>query len=449
MSLRLLPIAALSLVLGCTVGARDPAMVDAGLELDAGSVADVGGLPGADAGPVGADAASPGRDAAAPGPDAASIDAGSVEGIIATMPENSWRRLTDTRLASVCPKTLNHYQCDAVTGAWSGAAYDPESDRLVVFGGGHNDGFLNNVFGFDVRARAWTRWTELPAPLDGLPDSNAAIPAVYQDKRIETCGLYPKGSTLTIDAAWLTPTGYLPYAKCDDPAIVPQLDDQQPRSAHTYGNLAVTGGRFLILGAAGLYPSGQAGSPRVMAFDFGTRRWERRAENPIAGYGTSAVDAKGHVFYAGNSALQEYDPVANTWTAVPNGGSADGYYAAAAVDTVRNRLVLTRNGATVHTWALGAGYAHEARATGLSPALPEALGFDYATHLDKFIAWPGGTEVAVLDAASLMWTRVTTGGDDPGPRTQNGTFGRFRYAPKLKVFVLVNDANQDVLLYKP
>ncbi|MEN3293595.1 MAG: hypothetical protein V7642_2848, partial [Burkholderiales bacterium] len=30
-----------------------------------------------------------------------------------------------------------------------------------------------------------------------------------------------------------------------------------------------------------------------------------------------------------------------------------------------------------------------------------------------------------------------------------GTYGRFRYSPSRNVFVLVNDTNQNVFIYKP
>ena len=63
----------------------------------------------------------------------------------------------------------------------------------------------------------------------------------------------------------------------------------------------------------------------------------------------------------------------------------------------------------------------------------------------------GGTEVYVLDAESLRWTRVpaaATNDADPGPGNSTGTFGRFRYVASLGQFVLVNSAEQDVFVYR-
>ncbi|HEY3445768.1 MAG TPA: hypothetical protein VGK67_05350 [Myxococcales bacterium] len=440
-----------TLFAACSIGGREPAdgslspVLDGAVcdaaspSLDSGgpSAPDAGNEPREDAG------ARPGRDASA------AYDAGSLAEVIAAMPANSWRQLPNTPMSAVCPKTLNHYVCDAVTNAWSGGAFDPDGDQLFILGGGHADSFVNCLFGFDLATGHWTRWTELPAGLDHLPDDGSAVPPVFVDVRAETCGLYPKVATLQVPAEWLTASGYLQPARCDEPSIAAQLDDQQPRSAHTYGNLAFAEGRLFILGAIGLYQSGQCSSPRVMGYDLAARRWIRAGDNTAISYGTSAVDGRGHVLYIGNRTVSDLDPVAGTWKPLPNAGDADGYYAAAAVDTQRNKLVLTKDGKTLQTWSLADG-AHQAVDTALATALPEAVGFEYVADRDRFFAWLGGTELAVLDADTLTWTTVDGGGDDPGPRKgSGGTYGRFRYSPKQKVFVLVNDANQDVYLYKP
>ncbi|MFT3771788.1 MAG: kelch repeat-containing protein [Minicystis sp.] len=373
---------------------------------------------------------------------------GPIDDVIAQMPPGSWKELSNTHMADVCPLPYDHYWCGAVMGAWSGAAFDTVRDRLVVHGGGHADSYYNNVFAFDLASMTWQRMTELPAGLNG----NTYPPAVYQDKRIETCGLYPSGSTLTIPDAWLTATGYLSYDKCDDPSIAPQLDPQQPRSRHTYGNVAFSAatGKFYLLGATGLWQSGQTGTSRVMAFDFESKQWSRAADNPVAEYGASAADENGHIWYAGNHSLMEFDPVANTWT--PRNSDALGwYYAGADIDPKRHTLVFTADGLTLYTYAIAQAGAPvtTVKTTGITAPIGNATGLAYDPVLDRFVAWSGGPVVYFLDPQTWHVTAVTGTGDVPTPGALNGTFGRFRYSPARNVFIAVNATEEDVFIYKP
>lgn len=376
------------------------------------------------------------------------LPGGPIAEVIAAMPHGSWKRLAGTRLADVCPDTMNHYVCDAVMGAWSGAAYDQSRERFIVMGGGHADSFLNNVFVFDVLQGTWSRATELPAGLDHLPDGGA-VPPVFDDGRIEPCGLYPSVGTLSIPAEWLTPSGYLMHQYCDDESIVAQLDAQQPRSAHTYGNLAATNGKFYVLGSIGMYKSGQSASPRVSIYDFSAAHWTRGPDNNAIAYGTAAVGSDGNVYYVGDRQAGKLDVTAGTWTPIPNSGDANGYYAGAAVDTTRGTLVVTTDGLQLQTWSLASGAYTAITATGLASSLAPAPGFAYAPDDDRFYAWNGGNTLYVLDPTTHAWTAVTGAGDDPGARASWGTFGRFRYSNRLRVFVVVNTTTTDVFLFKP
>jgi len=375
-----------------------------------------------------------------------------IDAVIAAMPENSWKSLPNTPMAAVCPTSLNHYSCDYVMAAWGGGAYDSVRDRLIIFGGGHADSFYNNVFAFDLSTSQWLRLTELPTPLDNLPDGTA-LPAAFTDIRIESCGLYPKTLSLNIPAEWLTPTGYLEHARCDEPSIAAQLDPQQPRSVHSYGNIAYspTTQAFYNLGSSALFQSGQCTAVRMMAFDFDTQLWSRKADNVhIQIGGASATAGNGHIFYIVNGGLYEYDPNADTWTTHESGAAAESYYAGAAVDTVRNHLLVTDDGQHLQQWALGTIDLPltSIATTGLSAPLNSQLGFEYVTSLDRFVAWAGGSTVYFLHPTTLAWTAVTTGGDAPGEFPSNGVYGRIRYSPRHNVLVLARSTSENVLLYK-
>ena len=372
---------------------------------------------------------------------------GPVDAVIAQMPPDSWKELPATPMADVCPTPTDHYACGAVMAAWSGGAYDSTRDRLVVFGGGHNDSWFNNVFTFDLASMAWKRWTDFTNGLTG-----DTVPDIFRDKRIETCGLYPSGATLTIPDAWLTATGYLMVDKCDDPSIVAQMDPQQPRSVHSYGNVAFSAvtGRFYDLGSVGLFPSGQSGTMRVMGYDFASAAWVRSAANPQPGYGASATDAAGNIWFVSQSNLLQFDPGLDKWTVEPS-STTGGYAPGAAVDTKRNVLVVTNDGVAITTYALGQAGAPrtDAVASGLA-ALSVANNLEYLPAIDRFIAWTNqGRSVSFLDPTTWHWTTAQPTGDDPGAGADTGTYGRFRYSSARGVFMLVNTTTTNVFLYKP
>ncbi len=374
---------------------------------------------------------------------------GPLDALIAAMPPGSWKELPGTAMQPVCPSD-DYYACRAVLVAWSGGVLDSVNDRLVVFGGGYSDSYVNSVFTFDLGTGLWKRWTSLPAGLTG------GIQPAFVDMRIEPCGFYPSVASLDIPAGWLDTNGYLLPSYCDDPSIVAQLDLQQPRSTHSFGNLAFSAatGRFYLLGGTHQYHSGQAYSPHLLSFDFTTGLWARGPLNEQLGHGASATDASGHVWYLGNDAghLASYDPVADAWTTY-QAPSLGYYYSGAAIDPVRHRLVLTHDGSVVTTYDLDSPDAapQQPPTAGLSAGLQGegAPGFEYLPSLDRLVMWTGGRAIQWLDPSTWTWTSVEGSGDDPGAPALNGTFGRFRYSPKRGVFLVINAIDANVFLFKP
>ena len=178
---------------------------------------------------------------------------GSIDEVIAAMAPNSWKSLPATQMKEVCPLPYNDYACRSVITAWSGGAYDQARDRMVVYGGGHGDSWYNNVFAFDLATMKWARLSEMAAGANGSSPGS-----VWNDKRTETCGFYPKGP-LTLPDSVMTPNGYVSPDKCFVEPVLSQLDLQQPRSSHTYGGVFVEplSGRYCSIGQT---PSTQAGS---------------------------------------------------------------------------------------------------------------------------------------------------------------------------------------------
>ncbi|MDB4962931.1 MAG: hypothetical protein JWP01_2930 [Myxococcales bacterium] len=376
----------------------------------------------------------------------------AIDPVIAAMPPNSWKALPGTHMADVCPTSQNHYACKFVIDAWGGGAYDTLRERMIVFGGGHADSFYNNVFTFDLGESTWHRDSELPAAVANLSDGEG-VPEAFRDIRIENCGLYPSVATLSIPPSFLTGSGYMLPGKCDDPSIIAQLDPQQPRSTHTYGNIAFSpmSGLFYNLGSSALYVSGQSTSPRTMAFDVSTGQWARKADNlHIQIGGSSAADAAGRIYYTYNNGVSRYDPATDEWTDLPGGSGTASYQAGAAVDMKRNKLVVTETGATIQTWDLTQASAPRTAVAsmGLAAPLPSQLGFEYVKSLDRFVAYGGGDTMYWLSPETNTWTALKPTGDQPGMLT-NGLFGRLRYSPRHNVLVLVTSVDADVFIYKP
>src|SRR3989344_1224004 len=59
----------------------------------------------------------------------------------------------------------------SVMAAWSGGAYDTKRDRLIIWGGGHNDYGGNELYTFTLSTQKWTRiW----GPSSGIPGSGGS-----------------------------------------------------------------------------------------------------------------------------------------------------------------------------------------------------------------------------------------------------------------------------------
>lgn len=378
-----------------------------------------------------------------------------VDGLIDAMPANSWLLLPASAMVDACPEPLDHYRCETVMSAWSGASYDHGRDRMLVFGGGHSDSYYNNIFAFDLGPMTWTRLTELPAGADG----HTPTPAMM-DGRAESCGYYPSVAALTIAPEDMN-GDYIDASLCHRADILAQLDTQQPRSSHTYGKPVYlpTQDAFFYLGG-GYFPGAQTSSPWGFRFDFATGTWSESAVRPgFMGRGMAAIDAAGDAWYATDDGgpFVRYRAADDAWDTY--GSLNYDVRGVGDIDRTRNRFwLLLDNGdpTLVRGFELD-DIAHlmssdpyvDVATTGDAPTPGNRVGFVYADGLDRFAAWNGGADVYLLDPSTQVWTHQTGGGDLPPPPLTNGTYGRWRYSTTRGVFVLANDVDSGVYLYKP
>ncbi len=328
-----------------------------------------------------------------------------------------WYRVPNSKMEQVAPPVIppGSVGVRGVMDAWNGGAYDSIRDRLIVWGGGHNDYSGNELYAFDVNSERWIRLTDPSDPVE---------PEVLY---------YPDG---------------------------------RPTSRHTYSSLvfAPNVDRFFSMGTGAAYgPTGYKNGKNIDAFDFNTNTWSTNVGTiPDTGNSLSVVAAYDPVtgYIWTNSTLNggrlvKYDPVTRTSTA--HAYKSMEYYGTAAIDSKRHIMVSIGGYGGQRQFLVWDLNNPDNPPTSPSTSGPnflesaQAPGFDYDPVSDRFVAWDGGTSVYLLDPDTWTWTRVdaastnTVTPTSPEPR---GTYGRFRYIPSKNAFIVVNRTSDDVYYYK-
>lgn len=344
-------------------------------------------------------------------PDAAPVDAQLPDG-------QGWIPLPGTELASACPydqdPTFSGVEgCSAIVEDWSGGIADTLRERLVVWGGGHNGYYGNELYALDLRTQSMQRLNDPSPP---WADRNECSPV-----------------TANGDAA----------------------------SRHTYDGLAYIAHAdkmFAFGGAPACGPGGLTND--TWTFDFATMRWESRDPHnggtPGAHPGAVAdYDAATQRVYLHDTyAFWSYDVDTNTYAQlrdhVSDGNSLD-YHLTGRVDPTRRLFVILGNG-EFHLIDLAPGSTYALQSptlTGCDPVLSAIYpGLAYHPGLDRMVAWAGGDTLYLLDVDQRSCTTLTDG-NGPGVQVANGTNGRFRYFPALGVFGLVNQWDQPGFIFRP
>jgi hypothetical protein len=319
----------------------------------------------------------------------------------------AWRRV-DAPLVRVAPMgpEAAAIQCTdgpaAVVTAWSGAAYDERRHRLLVWGGGHRNYCGNEVYAFDVDALRWQRLTEPSAPpfdRDPLPDGRPAARHTYDGLQYLSGAdrLFAFGGSRSTDGngtrtTWLFDPDSGRWSSADPQGDVPGIGH-----AYNLSSAYDPAARVVLMR-----------DPRaIYAYEVDDNRWRRLAEAPHTwSQQRGAFDPTRRLYFTiGAGELLVWDAehqrdVSADW----NGAGAEALVAAAAP------------------------------------------GLDYDASGDRLVGWNGGAPY-LLDLATRKWSRGSADGAPPAQQT-TGTFGRWRYLPDRKVFILVNGADA-VHFYRP
>jgi Bacterial Ig domain len=353
-----------------------------------------------------------------------------------------WTDLVNTHLQSVCPpdnfggQVYPFYSlCPNVIAAWSGATADTLRNRLIIWGGGHQNYSGNEVFSLNLDAN--------PPTMTRLTD-----PSVF-NSNTQVC---PESN----------------------------LSDGTPVARETYNDLVYLPGVDRMFSFDGVKEPCGGGSGRTWTLDLSTSPPVWHAMDPVNGFNPAPVSDGGagsvtgancaydpntnSVFCSwGNEfGLMQYTYSDNTWKHLAVSGSdVVAGASTAVVDPVRRLLVFIGNvgdGVTFKVNAIdisGADPTYSVQdwtskvsgCAGMNAGWP---GVAYDPVLDRIVVWPGsGNTVYLLNEDTKTCSSQTyPNGPQISSGPANGTFGRFHYFPALNAYAVVNDANLDAYLLR-
>lgn len=341
-----------------------------------------------------------------------------------------WVEVPNSRLDAVAPNplplgnTTTSTSPVGIVAAESGAAFDTNRNRFMIWGGGHGDYSGNEIYAFDVDTLSWERIE------DNTPV--AQIPGFY-DPTTET---YPDG---------------------------------KPASRHTYDGLVYLPDQDVLWEQGGSrWSNGSAATWATWQYDLNSSQWERKADADNGYASTFGINAQYDPVskkviwrdsFDGNSPfIKEYDPVTDVWTKTADIATTGSSSTSSALDPGRRIVIFigTANYGTSEFFTYNIDthqYLDLSYVTTGDIEIQDARapGAAYSSVADTIVAWEGGSDVYTLDLDALTWTKVDADPTNtviPNAATNTGTFGRWQYVPSEDVFMVYNDTRENVFFYR-
>lgn len=331
-----------------------------------------------------------------------------------------WFAVPATKLDAVCavkqgfPGVAGVQGCPAILN-WSSGVYDSKRNRLIIWGGGHNDYYGNELYAFNLGNLTMTRLTD-----PGLPIATSCVGEIA-------------GGT-------------------------------QPNSRHTYDGIEYMPNvdrMFVFGGSPACGPGGF--TKDTWTFDFTTMKWQQmNPKGPIprsaAGVMTAYDPNSGLVFVHDTYDLYSYSFSTDTYKRLTDGTDPNtGYHSTGTIDPKRKRFVIvgsnSGSGQVVSHDISGSGtYQQKSLSTTGGAGIIGASypGLEYDLAQDRLVAWNGGDVVYSLNLDTNAWGASSYAGG-PGaanPWSGTGTLGRWRYVAAFNLYVLMNDVRQDVYVLR-
>ena len=340
----------------------------------------------------------------------------AMDGTAALPSSLGWYAIPNTRLRSVCPPNNfggSSYQfaslCNGVTEAWNSGVMDTTRNRLIIWGGGHNDYSGNELYALNLNSLTLTRLTD-----PGLPVA--------------------------------------------DPLVCPAslVNGTQPNARHTYDGIAYIANvdRMFVYGGA-ISCGGGMSSDLTWTYNFATSQWENRnptGTKPRQDLGlVSAYDPNtGKVFVHDTLDLYAYTFSSNSWQKLTSNNTGIDYHLAGTIDPVRKKFVMVGGGQAWVYDISGSTFVRQALTAGGGSAIVNSgyPGLAYDPNTDRIVAWNGGNTVYSLNLDANTWTAISNFSGGPGAARAAGTYDRWSYSPASGVFVVVNSVDQDAFAFR-
>ena len=350
----------------------------------------------------------------------------------ATIPNNlGWYSMPGTNYHSVCPTPMpvGVSDCQGVTEDFAGGVYDSTRNRLTFLGGGHSAYSGNEIYALDLTGAESILRLNNPTVASSVCSTGGSV----------------------------TP-------QC---SIAGQYLDGRPSPRHTYMQLAyVPTQDYIVMISGATYANGN--TPRDAwiwqpSLVGASNEWKKiRADTDGIGPSTtSGAYGRCTLYDTRNDRVYVRDDF-DLWMLVPqpagtaapwpwvkrnSSGSGDTNENMCLYDPKRQRFVIMFDNSTNLYWydisSTSASTNRQTDATSASCATAmggQRGGWEYDPVQDKYIIWPAGNTIWMM-TPDLPHTCTSVTYSGAPAQSPQGTFGRFRYVPKLNLFVHCFDYN--------
>lgn len=243
---------------------------------------------------------------------------------------------------------------------------------------------------------------------------------------------------------WTEPRAATPLSKVLD--SVTHYADGRPTSRHTFYGAAFNEprGRVMLLGGS-RWGNGWP-FPSVDGFNIATNDWDPAKTYPdtmddftnVVASAVVAHKTTGDIYAFGNYGVMRWSNSTNKWSQLLSGTNAYGQYAAAALDTKRNRILLA--GGLINERSYYDIATNTIQTVSFSGPNAGAMAGDtgngmvYDPLLDAYLMRKDGSGGTIyrINAQTFSVDTLPTSAGASIPAAVNGVWTRFLYVPQLK-----------------
>lgn len=321
-----------------------------------------------------------------------------------------WAEIPNTKIRPVCWNGALNTQCQNVIAAWNSAVMDTQRNRMIIWGGGHNDYYGNEVYAIN---------------LTGTPSAERLTSPTAGG-----CSLYSCDGGLT------------------------------PNSRHTYDQIEYIPGIDKMFVFGGASAGNGYGLGDTWLFNFATKTWEYKTPTlaggvtppALGGGGTTGYDPNtGKVFLYNLSRIWSYTPSTNTYVNLGSGGPFVGYWATGVIDPVRKRFYQIGGGDMKYSDISGNGSydAVTQPTTGCATLINQGYpGVIFNPTTDRIEAWTGTDTIYSFNTVTGVCTSTVVTNGPPNGFASCCMFNRWNYSPALGAVVVVTHIDQNAYTFR-